>query len=63
MITICQKHVKGLCRICIMDESKHNDQQPYIIHPGSALAAPWYNPRGFWGRGGRKDYTDHSMVY
>ena len=44
------------------DESKQNDDHPYIIHPGSALAAPWYNPRGFWGRGGRKDYTDQSMV-
>jgi hypothetical protein len=38
--------------------SKQNDDHPYIIHPGSALATPWYNPRGFWAG----TYTDNTMV-
>ena len=38
--------------------SKRNDEHHYIIHPGSALAAPWYNPSGCWGG----TYMDNTMV-
>jgi hypothetical protein len=38
--------------------SRYNDQHHYIVDPGSALATPWYNPNGNWGR----PYEDRTMI-
>ena len=41
--------------------SQRSDEHEYIIHPGSVLATPWYNPYGNWG-GVYKDTTMICML-